>query len=104
MEDNLRKIIGEPTFGDKMTPILTEIQDAILERMENLPGDLPCYGDDAIRAAVSILLDCALDKAYRYYDRLGLTFEQKKERAKVMGEEIRLYVLKHCDFDIKLGR
>jgi len=99
MEKKLRDIIGEPTFGDKMGPVLSEISDAILERMESFPGDLPCYDDCVIKDAMTIFCDVLLDRSFVYWSRLGLTREQMLENARKMGDELRLIALRYCDFD-----
>lgn len=99
MEKKLREIINEPTFGDKMTPILSEIEDAIIERKLALPNDIPCYGKLAIMSAITIFTDVLLDLALPYWEKLGLTNEQMWENARKIGEEIRLMVFRYGDTD-----
>jgi len=94
-----RQETDELTFGEKMTPILSEIEDAILERKVALPQDRPLYGDDAITAAMTIFSDVLLDKAFIYWLRLGLPFDAMILNAERMGEELRLMVLRYADYD-----
>ena len=95
----MSKNIQEITFGEPMTPILSEIEDAILERKVALPQDRPLYGDDAITAAMSIFIDVLLDKAVSYWERLNLTPGQMEENAKKIGDELRLMSLCYADYD-----
>lgn len=99
MEKKLREIINEPTFGDKVTPILSELEDAILERKLVLPDDIPCYGEWAVMSALTIFADVLIDRALPYWERLGLTRDQMLDNARKMGEELRLMIFRYCDFD-----
>lgn len=99
MEKTLREIINEPTFGDKVTPILSELEDAILERKLVLPDDIPCYGEWAVMSALTIFTDVLIDRALPYWERLGLTRDQMLDNARKMGEELRLMIFRYCDFD-----
>ena len=99
MEERLRQNINEHTFGDKFTPVLTQIEYAILERQVSLPGDIPCYGKDAIMSAMAIFIDVLLDKAVSYWERLNLTPGQMEKNAKKIGDELRLMILRYADYD-----
>lgn len=91
--------IEEPTFGYLMTPVLDEIAGQILERKDGNRHEIPLYGDEAIPSAMIIFSDVILDKAFRYWIRLGLTEEQMKQNATRLGDELRLIALRYADYD-----
>ena len=91
--------LNELTFGEKMSPILSEIEDAILERCANLPNDRPLYPDNSILSAMTIFQDVLLDKAFIYWLRLGLTLDQMTKNAERIGDELRLMVFRYADYD-----
>lgn len=89
------------TFGERIAPILSDIEDAIVDRQVNLPGEKPNYSTDSFRAALLTFLDAAVDKAADYMDELGLTTDEMFDRIKALGQDVHLIILKYCDLDTK---
>ena len=51
---NKREQFGEPAFGEKLAPVLKEIEIAIWEHNANVEGERPLYPDEAMRSAACI--------------------------------------------------
>ena len=99
MKSKKRQLLDELTFGEKLSPVLSAIEDAILERCADFPGDRPLYPDNSILSAMTIFQDVLLDKAFIYWLRLGLTHEQMIQNAERIGDELRLIVFRYADYD-----
>ena len=88
---------NEPLFGEKLGPVLKEIEDSILEHRDMYPGE-PCgYSNDAFRAAISIFLDVAVEKMWEYQERLDMPMESRLEVADKFLDDFRLFIFKYCD-------
>ena len=95
----IREQFKEPPFGVKLAPVLSEIEDAIIDRQINLPSDKPNYPLDAFRAAQLIFLDAMVDKAADYMEQLDFTSDEMFDRIKALGRDVHLITLKYCDID-----
>lgn len=93
----MRKKLNEPLFGEKLGPVLNDIEDTILEHRDMFPGE-PCdYSDDAFRSAITIFLDVAVDKMWEYHERLELPQGAREKAAKQFLDEFRMLVFRYCD-------
>lgn len=90
----------EPTFGEKLSPVLAEIEDAIWEHDVHL-GTPPRYTNDGFRAACKIFISAISDRMFANDAALGCSTEYMNEHAKIVGDEIRRLVREHTNIDTR---
>lgn len=93
----MRKRMKEPAFGEKLAPVLNDIENAILDHRDMFPGEPCSYSDEAFRSAISIFLDVAVDKMWEYHERLDLPQGARERAAKQFLDEFRMLVFRYCD-------
>ena len=71
------KEIKEKTIGEKISPILCEIEKTLWEFEAN-DGGKPNYPIEAFRAATKIFLSVLLDKMYNLQENEGMSLENRK--------------------------
>lgn len=96
-EKTIRQALGEPTFGEKMYPILDSLEDAVLEHDANFPVEQPGYPDGAFRCVLLLFQNVAMEKMWQYQERLGMPQAQREIMAERFGKELRAFVLRYCD-------
>lgn len=94
-----REQFGEPAFGEKLTPILKEIETAIWEHNIIFEGERPHYPDEAMRMAACIFTDVLLDRMWVEQERKGIPQDQRKLQAWNAGTVIRQTILKFTGLD-----
>lgn len=97
MVGDKRKALNEPYFGEKIGHILKELEVAIVERNDRLPGDIPHYSNDAFRASLCIFCDAALDKMWEYHEKLDLPMRAREEAVTKFANELRALIYRYCD-------
>ena len=95
---NKRDQLNEPTFGEKLSPVLVEIETAIWEH-DAMDGDAPQYTNDGFRAACEIFISAISDRMFANDAALGCSLEYMAEHAKIVGNEIRRLVREHTNID-----
>ena len=81
----MREELNEQTFGEKMSPVLTEIETAIWEHEINFPDEPPRYTDDGFRAAAKIFMSAIVDKMYAKDKEHGLSADEFGHRMERLG-------------------
>jgi recombination DNA repair RAD52 pathway protein len=76
------------TIGSKLTPILVEIENALLE-FEAFNGSKPNFSDDALRAATKIFSSVLMDKIYDLQETEKMDLKDREYMAFWAGNEIR---------------
>lgn len=99
IEEMDRKQLGEPFFGEKLSPVLSEIEDAILDHLTDFPGERPRYTMEGFNAAVNIFVDVILDKMWLFGDANGWTQEMRRAFATQCGNDIRGLVKRYTGID-----
>ena len=94
---DLRKEFNEEPFGEKVGHILSEIEDAIVDRAVYYPGDKPNYSNDSFKAALTIFLDVSMDKMWDYQERLKMPYDAREKAVLEYGKAIRLLIFRFCD-------
>lgn len=85
-------------IGKKLSPILFEIEQTILEHEVNI-GTKPEYTTEAFRASVKIFMSCIMDKMYDLQDIENMSPEDRMNMAQKLGENIRKIVKTYADID-----
>ena len=96
-KESMRNKKKKPTLGERLAPILNEIEETIIEHKVMVPGEIPGYSDDAFRAAICIFLDVALNKMWDYQSRLDMPIEAREEAVERFGKEFRMLIFRYCD-------
>lgn len=87
------------TIGQKISPILEEIEDTLWEYEFNMPNIPPEYDELAIRSAVKILMSVSMDKMWKLQENEKLDLEDRINMSKKLGEDIRKLVKTYTNID-----
>jgi hypothetical protein len=79
------------TFGEKLSPVLVEIETLILENNTARLGP-PFYTDQAFRAACCIFMDALMDKMYATQESEKIEFSDRNNMAESAGIQLRKLV------------
>jgi hypothetical protein len=83
------------TLGKKLSPILSEIEDTLLENYETKPG----FDDEGFRASVYIFQSALLDKMWELQEKENISMEVREDMATKCGESIRSLIKTFTDID-----
>lgn len=98
---NARKALNEPTFGEKVHPILDSLEDAFLDHAAMFPGELAGYTQDDFRSALCIFFDVASEMMWRYQERMGMPFPVREKAVQQFANELHTVIYNHCDIDTR---
>ena len=84
--------------GQKLSPILGEIEDVLWEHDANL-GTPPKYTIEGFRGAIKIFSHAMFDAAYARMRLKKMSPEEAEAEATALGDEIRQLVLKYTGID-----
>jgi hypothetical protein len=85
-------------IGKKISPILEEIEMAVLE-FEVHQGVKPEYTMEGFRAGIKIFMSVLLDKMWELQENENLSIEDRSNMAQKAGEDIRSLVKRYTDID-----
>ena len=85
------------TIGQKLSPILEEIEGTLLEA--EAFGDKPEYTQNGFRAAVKIFMSALMDKMWDVQEKEKLDMTDRANMATKSGEEIRKLIKTYTDID-----
>lgn len=83
------------TLGEKLSPILEEIQDTLLENYERKPE----FTMDGFKAALYIFQSALVDKMYSLQTTEDIPSDIKIDMAIKLGGELRDLVKTYCNID-----
>jgi hypothetical protein len=83
------------TLGEKLSPILSEIEGTLLDNYETKPG----FDDEGFRASIFIFQSALLDKMWELQEKENLPIETRADMAEKCGEAIRSLVKTFTDID-----
>ena len=83
------------TLGEKLSPILSEIEDTLLDNYETKPG----FDNEGFRASIFIFQSALLDKMWELQEKENLPIETRADMAEKCGEAIRSLVKTFTDID-----
>lgn len=86
------------TIGQKLSPILVEIEDTLWE-FETFNGQKPNYTMDGFRAAIKIFMSVVMDKIWELQEIENIDMEDRINMANNVGEEIRNLIKTYTDID-----
>ena len=88
------------TIGEKLSPLLVEIEDAISDH-ELYDGCQPYFTDEGFRAGVRIFMALLLDKMYNLQCMEGMEYADKLNMATKAGVDLKDFVKVYTDIDTK---
>lgn len=83
------------TLGKRLSPVLSEIEDTLLDNYETKPG----FDNDGFRASVFIFQSALLDKMWELQEKENLSNKIREEMATKCGEGIRNLIKTFTDID-----
>lgn len=81
------------TIGEKISPILEEIEDTLWEFEYNKPEEKPNFTEDGLRASIKIFMANLLDKMWDRQEKENMPFKDREKQAEYFGKEFRELVL-----------
>nr|DAI89648.1 MAG TPA: hypothetical protein [Caudoviricetes sp.] len=83
------------TLGQKLSPILEEIQDTLLENYETKPE----FTMEGFKASLYIFQSALVDKMYSLQVDEDIPSDIKVDMALKLGEELRALIKTYCNID-----
>lgn len=90
---------NEPYFGEKMAPILEELETAVWEHNVNFEGERPMYPDSAMRSAACIFVDVLMDRMSAEQERKDIPIGMRELQAETAGSVIRQIIMRFTGLD-----
>ena len=94
----MKKKIRKPV-GQRLSPVLEEIEDMLWEFELFCPGIRPKYTTEGFRASIKIFASGLLDKMWIYEDKNKVPLKDRKRCAEKAGQDIRKIVKKYTGID-----
>ena len=85
-------------IGEKLSPVLVEIEDALLE-FEAYVGDQPNFTDDGFRAGIKIFMSVMMDKAFNLQSNEDMSMDTRIKMITKLGEDTRSLIKTYTDID-----
>ena len=85
-------------IGEKLQPILEEIENTIWEFEANV-GIKPNYPDDSLKSATKIFMSVVMDKIFNLQNNEKMDMEDRLKMAEACGKDIRKLIKTYTDID-----
>ena len=86
-------------IGEKLSPILEEIDNAMLDFKVACPNTNPKFTTEGFRSAISIFMFAMTDKLYENLEIKNATQNEAEFEAMQLGQELRKMVLRYTGID-----
>jgi len=86
-------------IGQRISPILKEIEDTLWEFEINAPNMTPNYSDDGFKASIKIFMSTMLDKMWVMQEDENIEMEDREKMALKLGGDIKRLVKTYADID-----
>ena len=86
------------TIGQKLSPILEEIEDALWDYEAQELGP-PEFTDEGFRAACKIMMAALMDKIWLRQEKMGMPQDKREEMAQYYGADFHKLILLATDID-----
>lgn len=87
-------------IGEKLSPVLCEIESALLEYEVNVNRP-PQYTDEGFRAAIKIFMSAILDKMWKLQEDENIDIDTRADMAEKLGNELRNMVRIYTNIDTR---
>ena len=89
----------ELTIGEKLSPVLAEIENAIWDHDLNR-GIPPKYTDEGFKAACKIFMSALMDKTWDLQQKENIPMPTRENMATKCGKELRTLIKTYTGIDI----
>ena len=86
-------------IGEKLSPILEEIEMTLLEYNANEIVPQPNFTDEGFRAGIYIFMSVLMDKIYSLQEDENIAMEDRLNMVESAGKELRNLIKKYTDID-----
>ena len=86
------------SIGEKLSPILEEIEATLLEYEEQELGQ-PLYTEAGFRAAVKIFMSVVMDSLWNMQELADMTLDERLDMAEEAGLDIKKLIMKYTGID-----
>ena len=86
------------SIGEKISPILEEVEATLLEYEEQELGQ-PLYTEAGFRAAVKIFISVIMDEMWDLQVDIGMSMEDRLVMAEEAGLDIKKLIMKYTGID-----
>ena len=86
------------SIGQKLSPILTEIEDTLWEFEANR-GTKPGYPIEGFRAAIKIFMSVLMDKIWELQSDEKITIDDRIKMVEKAGQDVRSLIKTYTDID-----
>lgn len=86
-------------LGQKLSPILSELEDALWDFEYAYPNEPAKYSIIGFRGATKIFMSCLLDKMWERQENKLLSKEEREQQATEAGKEVRALIKKYTGID-----
>lgn len=87
------------TLGQKLTPILIEVEDTIWEHQADSPNERLDFDDGALRAASKIFMTALFDEMWKLQEVERMPIDDRYKMATHAGEQLRKLILEMTNID-----
>lgn len=91
---------SRPTIGEAISPILSEVEEALWEH-EAMNAGPPMFTDDGMRASIKIFMSVLMDRMWRLQRNENMSMEDRMKMAETLGSEMHKMVKTFTDIDTK---
>lgn len=85
-------------IGEKLSPILVELEDALIE-FEAYRGIKPEFTQDGFRAATKIFMSVMMDKIWEVQEFDKMPMPDRENMAQKCGEDVRAIIKNYTGMD-----
>lgn len=86
------------SIGQKLSPVLVDIEDALWEYEANIPFR-PDFTDEGFRAAIKIFMSALLDKMWSLNENEDMPLDVRCDMALKAGQQVRELVKTFTDIE-----
>jgi len=87
------------TLGQKISPILLEIEGTLWEREAEMPHIPHEFTEEGFRAATKIFMACIMDKMWVLQEKENMCMNSRLKMVEYAGKELRKFVHEMTDID-----
>jgi hypothetical protein len=83
------------SLGERLSPILVEIQDTLIDFSEHKPG----FNNEGFRASIYIFQTAILDKMWELQEKENIPMDSRVDMAEKCGTALKDFVKTFADID-----
>jgi len=88
-----KEFLTKRMIGEKISPVLEEIEDALWGFEYNKAGEKPKFTEAGFRASIKIFMANLLERMYNKQEKENMPQKERQKQAEYFGKEIRELVI-----------